>query len=66
MEHKGDMHPQVVSKTADGKILDFYYMPERAHIEVDEGQDDFARYARWPRRRAKLRARRTSPAVCRA
>ena len=23
---------------ADGKILDFYYMPERAHLEVDEGQ----------------------------
>ena len=22
----------------DGKILDFYYMPERAHLEVDEGQ----------------------------
>ncbi|MEM9353226.1 MAG: DNA-directed RNA polymerase subunit beta' [Planctomycetota bacterium] len=39
MEHKGDLHPQiVVEDPADGKILDFYYMPERAHIEVDEGQ----------------------------
>jgi DNA-directed RNA polymerase subunit beta' len=39
MEHKGDMHPQVVVEDpADGKILDFYYMPERAHLEVDEGQ----------------------------
>jgi DNA-directed RNA polymerase subunit beta' len=27
-----------VEDPADGKILDFYYMPERAHLEVDEGQ----------------------------
>jgi DNA-directed RNA polymerase subunit beta' len=33
------MHPQlVVEDPKDGKILDFLYMPERAHIEVDEGQ----------------------------
>jgi DNA-directed RNA polymerase subunit beta' len=39
MEHKGDLHPQVVVEDpADGKILDFYYMPERAHLEVHEGQ----------------------------
>jgi DNA-directed RNA polymerase subunit beta' len=39
MEHKGDLHPQVVVEDpADGKILDFYYMPERAHLEVQEGQ----------------------------
>jgi DNA-directed RNA polymerase subunit beta' len=39
MEHKGDLHPQVVVEDPkDGKILDFYYMPERAHLEVDEGQ----------------------------
>ncbi|MEX2309835.1 MAG: DNA-directed RNA polymerase subunit beta', partial [Pirellulales bacterium] len=39
MEHKGDMHPQVVVEDPkDGKILDFYYMPERAHLEVEEGQ----------------------------
>jgi DNA-directed RNA polymerase subunit beta' len=39
MEHKGDLHPQVVVEDlTDGKILDFYYMPERAHLEVDEGQ----------------------------
>jgi DNA-directed RNA polymerase subunit beta' len=36
-EHKGDLHPQVVIEDAQGKILDFYYLPERAHIEVDEG-----------------------------
>ena len=38
MEHKGDLHPQIVIEDAEGKMLDFYYMPERAHIEVDEGQ----------------------------
>ena len=38
IEHKGDLHPQVVLEDASGKILDFYYLPEKAHIEVEEGQ----------------------------
>jgi DNA-directed RNA polymerase subunit beta' len=39
MEHKGDLHPQVVVEDPkDNKILDFYYMPERAHLEVTEGE----------------------------
>jgi len=38
MEHKGDLHPQVVVEDATGKILDFYYLPEKAHIEIPEGQ----------------------------
>ncbi|MCA9230001.1 MAG: DNA-directed RNA polymerase subunit beta' [Planctomycetales bacterium] len=39
IEHKGEMHPQiVVEDPSDGRIIDFYYMPERAHLEVDEGQ----------------------------
>ena len=37
MEHKGDLHPQIVLEDASGKILDFYYLPEKAHIEVVEG-----------------------------
>ncbi len=37
MEHKGDFHPQVVLEDESGKILDFYYLPEKAHIEVKEG-----------------------------
>src|SRR5689334_5870868 len=37
LEHKGDLHPQVVLEDASGKILDFYYMPEKANIEVNEG-----------------------------
>ncbi len=39
IEHKGDLHPQiVVEDPQDGKILDFYYMSERAHLEVSEGE----------------------------
>ncbi len=37
MEHKGDLHPQIVLEDTSGKILDFYYLPEKAHIEVSEG-----------------------------
>ncbi len=37
MEHKGDLHPQIILEDAAGKILDFYYLPEKAHIEVGEG-----------------------------
>ncbi|MEX2168435.1 MAG: DNA-directed RNA polymerase subunit beta' [Pirellulales bacterium] len=38
MEHKGDLHPQlVIEDPKDGRILDFYYMPEKAHVEAKEG-----------------------------
>ena len=37
MEHKGDLHPQVIIEDDEGKILDFYYIPERAGIEIHEG-----------------------------
>jgi DNA-directed RNA polymerase subunit beta' len=37
MEHKGDLHPQIVLEDPSGKILDFNYLPEKAHIEVAEG-----------------------------
>jgi DNA-directed RNA polymerase subunit beta' len=36
-EHKGDLHPQIVIEDTDGKILDFYYLPEKSNIEVAEG-----------------------------
>ncbi|MDG3007082.1 DNA-directed RNA polymerase subunit beta' [Paludisphaera sp. Pla2] len=38
IEHKGDLHPQIVIEDADGKTLDYKYIPERATIEVDHGQ----------------------------
>ena len=37
MDHKGDLHPQIVLEDTDGTVLDVYYLPERAHIEADEG-----------------------------
>ncbi|MBX3411776.1 MAG: DNA-directed RNA polymerase subunit beta' [Pirellulales bacterium] len=37
MEHKGDLHPQIIIEDTSGKILDFYYLPEKANIEVNEG-----------------------------
>ncbi len=37
VDHKGDLHPQVVLEDFDGKPLDVYYLPERAHIVVEEG-----------------------------
>lgn len=37
IEHKGDLHPQIILEDGTGKILDFYYLPEGASIEVEEG-----------------------------
>ncbi|GAB5402041.1 MAG: DNA-directed RNA polymerase subunit beta' [Aureliella sp.] len=37
IDHKGDLHPQIVIEDADGKPLDVYYLPERAVISVQEG-----------------------------
>src|SRR5208283_4783806 len=36
-EHKGDLHPQVVVQDERGQSLAFYYVPEKAHLEVREG-----------------------------
>ncbi|GIW80717.1 MAG: DNA-directed RNA polymerase subunit beta' [Gemmatales bacterium] len=38
MEHKGDLHPQVIIEDDRGQNLAFYYIPEKAHLEVREGQ----------------------------
>jgi DNA-directed RNA polymerase subunit beta' len=37
MEHKGDLHPQIVIENDRGQILATYYMPEKAYLEVREG-----------------------------
>src|SRR4029078_12772376 len=37
-DHKAESHPQVVLEDSEGKPLDVYYLPERAHIVVDEGK----------------------------
>jgi DNA-directed RNA polymerase subunit beta' len=38
IEHKGDLHPQVVIEDGKGEILGVYAIPEKAHIEVNEGE----------------------------
>ena len=38
MEHKGAYHPQIVLEDGSGQILDFYYLPEKAYIEVEVGE----------------------------
>jgi DNA-directed RNA polymerase subunit beta' len=38
-EHKGERHPRIIIEdAADGKILDFHYLPAKARIDVAEGQ----------------------------
>jgi DNA-directed RNA polymerase subunit beta' len=37
MEHKGDLHPQIIIEDDRGQPLAYYYMPEKAHLEVKEG-----------------------------
>jgi DNA-directed RNA polymerase subunit beta' len=36
-EHRGGLHPQVIIEDGTGKILDFYYLPEGAGLEVMDG-----------------------------
>lgn len=38
IEHKGDFHPQIIIEDASGKILSAYPIPEKAYIEVEEGE----------------------------
>src|SRR5437763_7638051 len=38
MEHKGDLHPQVVIEDERGQSLEVHYIPEKAHLEVREAQ----------------------------
>lgn len=37
IDHKGDLHPQIVIEDTDGKPLDVLYLPERAVVTVQEG-----------------------------
>ena len=36
VEHKGDLHPQIIIEDSAGKIQGLYPIPEKAHIEVEE------------------------------
>ncbi len=39
VEHKGDLHPQIIIEDRAGKILGLYPIPEKAHIEVGENDE---------------------------
>jgi DNA-directed RNA polymerase subunit beta' len=39
IEHKGEKHPQIVLEDKEGNVLDYHYLPAKAHIEVSEGQN---------------------------
>jgi len=38
VEHKGDLHPQIIVEDKDGEILGVYSIPEKAYIEVEENE----------------------------
>lgn len=37
MEHKGDLHPQIIIEDERGQSLEVHYIPEKAYIDVREG-----------------------------
>jgi DNA-directed RNA polymerase subunit beta' len=37
IDHRGDLHPQIVIEGEDGRTLDVYYLPEKAIITLVEG-----------------------------
>ncbi len=39
IEHKGEKHPQIVIEDKEGHVLDYHYLPAKARIEVEEGQE---------------------------
>ena len=39
IEHKGDLHPQIVIEDSNGTPLIYYPIPEKAYIEVDDGEE---------------------------
>ena len=51
VEHKGEKHPRVIIEDQQGQIQSFHYLPAKARIEVEEGQQIEPGYllARQPR-----------------
>ncbi|MEM7630014.1 MAG: DNA-directed RNA polymerase subunit beta' [Planctomycetota bacterium] len=54
IEHKGELHPQINVVDEQGNILDFHYLPAKARIEVNDGDEIKAGHmlARQPRQAA--------------
>ena len=42
MEHKGDLHPQLIIEDESGTPIALYAVPERAHLDVNPGQEVIA------------------------
>jgi DNA-directed RNA polymerase subunit beta' len=42
VEHKGDLHPQIIIDDENGQPIIFYPIPEKAHLEVEDGQSVMA------------------------
>jgi len=38
VEHKGDLHPQILIEDSKGEILSVYSVPEKAYVEVKQNQ----------------------------
>ncbi len=38
VEHKGDLHPQIMVKDKQGETLGIYSIPEKAYVEVEDGK----------------------------
>ncbi len=38
VEHKGDLHPQIMVEDSQGEILGIYSIPEKAYLEVQENK----------------------------
>ncbi|NIA06233.1 MAG: DNA-directed RNA polymerase subunit beta' [Actinobacteria bacterium] len=38
IEHKGEKHPRIIIEDQEGTIQSFHYLPAKAHVEVEEGQ----------------------------
>ncbi|MFH1227340.1 MAG: DNA-directed RNA polymerase subunit beta' [Planctomycetota bacterium] len=38
IEHKGDRHPQIIIEDENKNVMAVYTIPEKAHIEIDEGE----------------------------
>jgi len=39
IEHKGEKHPQIIIEDREGNVLDYHYLPAKARIEVNEGDE---------------------------
>ncbi|MBN1793596.1 MAG: DNA-directed RNA polymerase subunit beta' [Candidatus Omnitrophica bacterium] len=57
IEHKGDLHPQILLQTSEGEVLAIYSLPAGAHILIKDGQEVRAGdlLAKTPRKITKTR-----------